>query len=334
MTVPAPDAPTGVDSTREEVPEGAGCAAGSLTAGEALAGSAPQAVGWVALEQDGGWGAKALTDSDLDPAIGRAMEERGAAYGVRPQLIRTPTKHVSGRLDGPRRVLVAHTRPGASWLLEGTIEDPAQVLDLDWEALGAGDRAAVLDSLPALEPTDEPHLLVCTNAKRDTCCAVLGRPVARDAWAAAPGRVWETTHVSGHRFAATTVLLPSGYLHGRIDTEGALTALSDAEVGLVLPDIGAGGLRGRSTWSAPGQVAEVEVRRRTGEEDMDALVVLSESPHGPDAVEVVVGHTDGRRWSLQLERVTSDTLRAESCGKDAVALVQWSVAGVSEAVRG
>lgn len=329
MTAPsAPDRSPDAASGREEVPAGAGCAAGSIAAGELLAGSAPQAVGWVALEQDGRWGAKALTDSDLDPTLGRAMEERGAACGVRPQLIRTPTMHASGRTDGPRRLLVAHTRPGASWLLEAVVDDPARVLDLDWEAVGAGDRAAVLDSLPELEPTDEPHLLVCTNAKRDTCCAVLGRPVARDAWSAAPGRVWETTHISGHRFAATTLLLPSGYLHGRLDTENALTVLSDAEVGLVVPEVGAGGVRGRSTWSPAGQVAEMEVRRATGEEDMDALDVLAETDTGTDLVEVEVGHSDGRRWTVRVQRVISATSRAESCGKEAVPLVQWTGAVV------
>lgn len=297
------------------------CTVASLAADEPTLGTAPQAVAWVALEQDGAWGAKAFTQSQLDPALGARIEELAAAAGVRPALIRTPGRHSSGDPNGPRRVLVAHTTPGRSWLLEGTVRDPSDVLRLDWGALGAGDRAAVAASLPVLELTDEPHLLVCTNGKRDTCCAVLGRPVARDAWSAVPGRVWETTHVSGHRFAATTVLLPWGYLHGRLDTETALQLLADADVGLLPVAPATGSLRGRSTWSPAGQVAEGEVRRTTGEEDLDALVVTDEEPDPDGAVVVTVRHTDGRRWGVAVEQRSPGTTRGESCGKDPVPLV-------------
>ena len=44
-----------------------------------------------------------------------------------------------------------------------------------------------LAALPALARSPEPALLVCTNARRDVCCAVRGRPVALEA-AAANGR--------------------------------------------------------------------------------------------------------------------------------------------------
>ncbi len=305
-----------VDPTTE------GCAAQTRGAGEPLAGTAPQAVAWVALEQDGPWGAKAFTQSQLDPDLGAALEARAAAIGARALLIRTPGRHSNNVVDGPRRLLVAFTAPGGSWLLDATIDDPATVLDLDWDALAAGDRAAVRDSLPGLESSDDAHLLVCANSKRDTCCAVLGRPVARDAWSAAPGRVWETTHVSGHRFAATSVVLPSGYLHGRLDTTSALQVLADAEVGLVAVDVGdEAGVRGRSTWTAAGQVAEVEVRRATGEEDVDALVVLSTAPASDgDGDDVLVGHRDGRRWRVRVTTRETDASRAESCAKPAVPL--------------
>jgi hypothetical protein len=297
------------------------CTAASMAADEPTLGTAPHAVAWVALEQDGPWGAKAFTQSQLDPVLGARIEEHASAAGVRPALIRTPGRHSSGTTDGPRRVLVAHTTPGRSWLLEAAVPDPSDVLGLDWDALAAGDRAAVAASLPLLELTDEPHLLVCTNGKRDTCCAVLGRPVARDAWSAVPGRVWETTHVSGHRFAATTVLLPSGYLHGRLDTESALQLLADADVGLLPVEPATGSLRGRSTWSPAGQVAEGEVRRASGEEDVDALLVTEEEKTPDGSVLVTVRHTDGRSWGVSVEQRSPGVTRGESCGKDAVPLV-------------
>ena len=64
-------------------------------------------------------------------------------------------------------------------------------------------------------------LLVCTNGKRDECCALLGRPIAQRCAPGAPGRVWESNHLGGHRFAPTVTLLPHGTMHGQLDTATA-----------------------------------------------------------------------------------------------------------------
>ena len=52
-----------------------GCSDGSLEVAEPLAGTSSHAVAWVALEQDGPWGPRALTDSHLDPVVGRRLDE-------------------------------------------------------------------------------------------------------------------------------------------------------------------------------------------------------------------------------------------------------------------
>ncbi|HEU5385864.1 MAG TPA: sucrase ferredoxin [Streptosporangiaceae bacterium] len=48
--------------------------------------------------------------------------------------------------------------------------------------------------------------LVCTNGKRDRCCAVRGRPVAAAIADATGWDTWESSHLGGHRFAATALL--------------------------------------------------------------------------------------------------------------------------------
>mgnify|MGYP006171250341 CR=1 FL=1 len=48
-------------------------------AGEQLVGSAPFARAWVALEQDGPWGAKAFTASHLDPGLGGEQRHQALA---------------------------------------------------------------------------------------------------------------------------------------------------------------------------------------------------------------------------------------------------------------
>ncbi|HET8983543.1 MAG TPA: sucrase ferredoxin [Pedococcus sp.] len=296
------------------------CSDGSLAAHEPLAGSSPYALAWVALEQNGPWGARAFTDSHLDAETGRALEDAATAHDVRPSLIRRPGRHADPHLDhGPRRhVLVAHTRPGRTWLLEGTVDEPAALLHTDWAALRAGDLHAVRRSLPMLHPSERPHLLVCTNAKRDVCCAVKGRPVALGAAAVHPDQVWEVTHTSGHRFAPTAVLLPAGTLHGRLDVRAATELVHAAERGSTVLD----GSRGRSTWPAPAQAAELAVRCELGVLGLDALNLVSHEVTGEGAWVSVFGHVDGRRWRVLVERRESQVLRAESCGK-AVKPMSW-----------
>jgi hypothetical protein len=299
------------------------CSDGSVAAGEQLAGSAPHAVGWLAFEQSGPWGAKAFTDSHLDPAVGRAIEQLAAAHDVRPALLRRPGRHADdhAHAGGPaRRVLAAHTRPGRSWLLEGTVADPAELVALDWAALRDGDRDAVRRSLPTLVESDRAHLLVCTNGTRDVCCAVKGRPVALGVAALQPDRVWEVTHTSGHRLAPTAVLLPAGTLHGRLDVATAAGLLRAADRGETV----VAGSRGRSTWPAAGQVAELAVRERTGEVALDALSVVAVAGTGDHAWDVTVAHVDGSSWTVAVTSEETGVDRAESCGKALVTLRRWT----------
>ena len=289
------------------------CSDGSLAVDEPLAGTAPRAVAWVALEQNGPWGPRALTDSHLDPAVGRSLEDVAERHDVRPSLIRRPGRHADDPSlhESRRRVLVAYTRPGATWLLEGVVDEPAAVLDLDWAALRAGDQDAVRRSLPSSAPTAKPHLLVCTNGKRDVCCAVKGRPVALGSAAVYPDQVWEVTHTSGHRFAPTGVLLPAGTLHGHLDVAAATELLRAAETGTTVLQ----GSRGRSTWPPPAQAAELAVRQEHGVLELDALEVVAHDETGEGAWATDVRHVDGRTWRVRVGSRESPMLRSESCGK-------------------
>jgi hypothetical protein len=283
--------------------DGSVCSDASRAAGEPLIGSAPTATAWVCLEQNGPWGAKAFTDSHLDAGTGRRLEAAAEQHGVRPSLVRRPGRHADPGTAQRRTVLVAHTYPGRTWLLQGTVAEPAALLDLDWAAVAAGDLDAAQASLPGLSLAADPVLLVCTNGTRDTCCARLGRPVALAAAGVDPEHVWEVTHASGHRFAATTVTLPAGVLHGRVlDATGLLAAAGRGQLALE-------GYRGRSTYSAGAQVAEDHVRRTEGILGLDDLEVV------PEVDAWRVRHRDGRSWWVAVS-VTESGERPESCGKE------------------
>jgi hypothetical protein len=293
------------------------CSRLSATVGEPTAGTAPAALGWIALEQPGPWGREAATDSHLDPDLGRELSDRAAAAGARLALMRRPGRHAD--TDGGRTVWLSGAVPGAGTLYRATVADPADLLRVDLAALVRGEN-------PGLgEPVAAPILLVCTNGRRDACCALYGRPVAQALAARYPGQVWESSHLGGHRFAPTALLLPGGYAYGRLSVESAARVLDAAAAGrLYLP-----GLRGRSSLERAAQVAEVAVREAVGIDDGDALRITC---HDTGTGAVTVEHGDGRAWRVPVVPVEHAVLRPESCGK-AVKPLAVLAAGAVVAIR-
>ena len=297
------------------------CSVGFDRAEVSAYGTAARATFFVALEQSGPWGRDAATESHLPAAVGRSLSQACAERGGRLSLLRRPGRHA----DDPRSA--AHTAylawsGHAPWLLELSVSDPATLLDLDLDALARGDRDAVLATAPSAADA-EPILLLGTNGRRDVCCAVRGRPVALEAAAAHPGRVWESSHTGGHRFAPTGVLLPHGATLARLDAARSAAVLTEAVTGH-LPAAALGPLhdRGRSPLPAAHQAAESFVRHLEGVTDLTALTVADpDDPDDPDSG-YAVRHRDGRLWRVGLERRAHEDL-PESCGKTAVPVVDW-----------
>ena len=282
---------------------GVRCAAVSAELAEPQAGTAAVASAWLCVEQPGPWGADALVDSHLDPAVGAELARRSAGTGVRVVLIRRAGRHADSGAVARRQVFLASAVPGRSWLERGVVSDPKELLDLDFAAVGAG----VAPGWGAVDP--DPVLLVCTNARRDVCCALWGRPVVAELAGRFPDRVWECTHTGGHRFAPTGVVLPAGYLYGRLDVAFAERVLTEAAAGRVVAER----CRGRSSWSRAGQVAELAVRDGLGVVG-DVVSVVE----GPGGDECVVSHVDGRRWRVRVVERELPPARPTSCGKSPV----------------
>ncbi len=276
------------------------CSALSSGLGEPLPGTAAVAPTWLCLEQRGPWGPEALLDSRLDPEIGAAIAERAATAGVRVQLIRRPGRHPDTGPESARQVYLARTHPHDGWLRTTRLSSPDELLELDFDALGRGDHQGWGRN------THEPVLLVCTNGRRDLCCAVHGRALIGELGPRHAGIVWETTHTGGHRFAPAAVVLPSGYTYGRFDARLADAVLSSASAGKVVLDH----CRGRATWSQPAQAAELAVRAQLGEHVTDAVDVL-----GEHAGVVRIAHQDGRQWDVTTRTEDLHPARPASCGK-------------------
>lgn len=281
------------------------CTTLSSELAEPLSATAATATTWLLLEQSGPWGAKALTESHLDSELGRALDAAYAGTGVRIALIRRPGRHADNLPKAGHQVILAHTAPGNSWIRRAELADPAKLLTLDQAALGAGDHGGF-----GVEHTGGPLALVCTNGRRDRCCALLGRPLAAELAAAGHSEVWEVTHLGGHRFSPTMLVLPYGYAYGRLTEASAKEVLAATAAGHMVP----GCSRGRSYWDRPAQAAEQSVRELTGETAADALTVTQQAA-GVDRWACEVRHQDGRRWRVEVAQRLSEPPRPESCGK-------------------
>ncbi|GAA2091919.1 sucrase ferredoxin [Streptomyces albiaxialis] len=287
---------------------------------EPLAATAATARTWLLVEQPGPWGAKALTESHLDPELGRALEAAAGAHGARVALIRRPGRHADCAGTAARRVFLARTEPGDSWIRTTVLPDSpdgdAVLRALDFAALDADGPDALPEPWRPYE--GEPLALVCTNGKRDRCCALLGRPLAAELTASGIGNVWEITHIGGHRFSPTLLVLPYGYAYGRTGAAAVKDVLEAVRQGRVRTE----GCRGRSAWDRPGQAADLAVREHTGEDGADALTVTDvREESGEESQEesagrweVTVAHRDGRRWRVTVVSVDDALPVPASCG--------------------
>lgn len=292
-----------------------------------MAGTAPAATAWLVLEQPGPWGAAALTESDLDPELGAFLTAVTGEFGVRVLLVRHPDRPQRDH-DGRSNVWVARVASGNPQLRHAVLDDVSEIADWDFAAMAIG-------YLPEVgEITTDPLLLICAHGRRDACCAVSGRAllsaVYETATAAERSRIWESSHIAGHRFAPVSLALPYGAVHGRVSVEEADAFLAASMHGEVLPHR----FRGRTCYPAPFQAAGAVVRQSLGTSsagDLDVLRVVGGHavPAHPTAalfdeeVTAEVRHADGRAWRVRLREVPVE--RVESCGAAPVSASSWEV---------
>jgi hypothetical protein len=238
-----------------------------------MLGTAFPAARLLLVEQPGPWGRAGLTESHLDADVARRLEELALAHGIRLLAIRRPGRTPAGVV---RRWALVDCRAGDEAERWGTYEGDHELLDL---ALDATETTGAAEPTDPTEPTGarpatEPLYLVCTNSKRDTCCALRGRPVAAALEALRPGRVWECSHLGGHRFAANVLVLPHGLLYGRLLPFAAEEFVAAAEAGEVVGAL----LRGRIGLPPAAQAALAFAYEHLAVRKRSALDVVSASP--------------------------------------------------------
>jgi Sucrase/ferredoxin-like len=248
------------------------CALRAQLRGDPMLGTAFPAARLLLVEQPGAWGAGGLRDSRFDPATARALERRAAAAGVRVQAIRRPGRTPKGK---PRRWAFVDCRDGRESLRWGHFVADTELLELPLNATVG-------------RPDHDPLYLVCAHSKHDTCCALRGRPVAAALHQVRPGRVWESSHVGGDRFAANVLVLPVGLLYGRVLPFAAAEFVAAAEAGEVVGAL----LRGRVGLASTAQAALAFAYQHLALRRLDALHVVSAAPvrHGRATVRIAGPH--------------------------------------------
>jgi len=230
----------------------------SLETGESLAGTAiEETTRWLLLELPGPWAAKPLMSPGISDTLRAHIQSvLDSAHGTRLQLIR-PT----GPSGASLRLLVVRSGVGTGWVHDVRLDELA--------ALPTVDIAMLWETEP--DTPARSLILVCTHGMRDRCCARMGVPVANALTALKPDQVMQTSHLGGHRFAATAVVLPAGIHLGR---------LAPGEAGALLDAIDAGRIhrmdryRGCTALRRTAQAAEAFLREREGIMALDAVTYL------------------------------------------------------------
>jgi len=296
-----PAAPVGEDGRVHPLPR---CAHASLAVDNDPAGSSSSFRSFLLITDLGGWGKKAADNAvleQLDPSAAQWVVGSNRA-GLRAFAIRP----VGSRRVAYRRGFLAG-RVGAA---DGITEFAAAPSAAELESVAAGTASG--------DRIDGPLIAVCTNGTRDRCCALLGRPIAQRLAAEFGGdRVTEISHLGGHRFAGTLVVLPWGYSYGFLDADSAARIADDAARGLVHPRH----LRGRADLSPAAQAAEIAWRRELGPAAPGAVVVTDERTEG--AGSLVTGIVGGRTENLRMRYLPGPTVAGTACGGKAFGTGRW-----------
>jgi hypothetical protein len=200
--------------------------------------------GWLLIEHPGPWAEQAL-ETELPAPLGD-LAVAADRLGIRVQLIRRPgNRGARDSVDEGVGVYTAWTCGPEPWV--------RRLGESVWDT-GALDLVGIAEGVAPPEGAPAGSLyLVCAHARRDRCCGRFGSPLARELAARYPARVWETTHLGGHKHAANLALLPHGLYYGPVDLPAALGAIEAYERG----EVTAHRYRGRAGHDEAWQEAEL-----------------------------------------------------------------------------
>ncbi len=270
---------------------------------ELLAGSALTDQQILVLEQPGSWGRDAVAESGLESDLWQSAEPSRVLLARHPNRTRPSTQRHWWTLQVKGSDVVTN---------HGQVAWSQALTDHIWSTSSREPAAATV--------------FLCTNGKRDRCCAEFARALLRR-FPDEP-RLWEISHLGGHRFAPTALAFPSGLMFGKLDSD-ALEAIMSCELPARQQ------VRGRVGRSVTRQVAEIAAAGRLdvpitqlASQDVSTTAPSSEVTKTHVLVSAATA-TGPVSTTVQLLR-QAGPLRPKSCGKPLEQNQHWRVTPESE----
>jgi hypothetical protein len=271
------------------------CSLISRLRNEPMMGSVKPVKNWLLLEYQAAMGAQALAESDIPTEVQKHLNEV-IASGPKARLLL-----IKSQQDIPEKtikLIAVNSREADPFYIQHELESYERLLDIPLDV-------PISDSYGGdLVIQRSPFFLVCTNGRRDPCCARNGLPVFNTLNELAPAKVWQSSHMGGHRFAANVLQFPQGICYGRMTPNDAENLLRAGGEGELLLDH----YRGRACYEKYVQAAEAHLRLKTGKMGFEEL--------GEDHWRVKFIADNDTKHILDLELVKSDTLDYVSCRDD------------------
>jgi hypothetical protein len=137
--------------------------------------------------------------------------------------------HAASRQPDVTRILIFDQDSGLTRRyrsLEFHVADPDKIAPLISDHLAGS-------SITAVPITNSfRDIFVCTHGSHDKCCARYGYPLYREALSVANRlslddvRIWQASHIGGHRFAPTAIDFPEGRYYGHLDPSSLSSILT------------------------------------------------------------------------------------------------------------
>lgn len=199
------------------------CAVAAQAAQAPLIGTAGTGHTYVFIECPYPWASKAQESAALPLRLRNLMQAYHQQRKVRFFLI-LPEK-VSKNTKNARRSRILTYQHQSGIFINGYVGQEFTVTSL---AQAAETLEGYFNGRIVGQPIDADDLFVCVHGSRDKCCARFGRPFLKQAAKqleqhtrpSAPRqlRLWQVSHIGGHRFAPTALHLPDGRWYGHLDS--------------------------------------------------------------------------------------------------------------------
>jgi len=276
------------------------CSALSLQHEEELYGTASRVEVFFLLEYNGSWGAKAFEESDLPE---RVKDHVSQAINKIPHSKILFIKNYDSPPEPGFRFYTAVAQDNNPVLYQYHLETYADLLVLDLVEIAAGKGEA-------RQHRSKEHLFtVCTNGRRDLCCAKFGLPFFRE-MSNDEVSVWQSSHVGGHRFAANVFYFPYGILSGRLEVGKARQLVETFQRG----QLDLNHYRGRASYPKVAQAAEYHLRCQTGVLGLDAFRLQATQELAPERWMVrFVSRQDQSEHTLKIVREDTGKKTRSSC---------------------